>query len=444
VTAMDKLLQTRIINHNGLAIKSGPVIYWMNRDQRVDDNWAVLFADQLVRNNHGRLIVFFNVMPHFLKLEYDPSNRIYEFMFSGLTIVRERCRALGISLTIAYGDAEKNLLSLIKTNDVGAVVGDYTPLREMRHLKKRIAAALDIAYYEIDAHNVVPITIASPKLEWGAYTLRPKIAKLLPDYLIPVPKLTFRDGYKETIDKTILPLLTKRPTYVDPLKAMEDFIANRLADYHFRSNPNFDATSRLSKYLHFGQLAASRLAIEVRSSGHPSDEFIEESIVRRELADNYCHYNEHYDSFDGFPAWAKATLNAHRNDPRPYVYSLTQFEKGFTEDHVWNAAQKEMVKTGYMHGYMRMYWAKKILEWTRSPEEAVEIAIYLNDKYQLDGRDPNGYTGIAWAIGGVHDRPWAERPIFGMIRYMNMSGLKRKFGIDAYIEKWNDDVVSLL
>jgi len=225
---------------------------------------------------------------------------------------------------------------------------------------------------------------------------------------------------------------------------MAAFIKERLPDYHFRNNPNYEATSRLSAYIHFGQLSVSSLALRVLENGHPSEEFLEELIVRRELAENFCRHNIDYDRCEGFPAWARKTLEAHRQDRREYVYRLDELEKAHTHDPVWNAAQAEMTTTNYMHGYMRMYWAKKILEWSASPEEALLHAIYLNDKYQLDGRDPNGYAGIAWAIGGVHDRPWGERPVFGMIRYMNMSGLKRKFGIDEYVSKWHPGSARLL
>jgi deoxyribodipyrimidine photo-lyase len=198
-------------------------------------------------------------------------------------------------------------------------------------------------------------------------------------------------------------------------------------------------SSNLSPYLHFGQISAQRIALETYKRKHnieTKDAFLEELIVRRELSDNFCFYNKNYDSFDGFPEWAKKTLNEHRKDKREFTYNLEQFEKAKTHDDLWNAAQIEMVKTGKMHGYMRMYWAKKILEWTETPEEALEFSIYLNDKYELDGRDPNGYTGCAWSIGGVHDRAWTERPVFGKIRYMNYNGAKRKFDVKRYIQKY--------
>ena len=165
--------------------------------------------------------------------------------------------------------------------------------------------------------------------------------------------------------------------------------------------------------------------------------FLEELIVRRELSDNFCYYNPDYDNIGGFPDWARKTHDKHRKDPRAVIYSRDQFEHAQTHDDLWNAAQMEMVKRGKMHGYMRMYWAKKILEWTQSPEIALETAIYLNDRYEIDGRDPNGYTGIAWSIGGVHDRAWSERSVFGKVRYMSYNGCKSKFNIKKYIERIN-------
>ena len=205
-----------------------------------------------------------------------------------------------------------------------------------------------------------------------------------------------------------------------------------------RNDPLKNGQSNLSPYLHFGQIAAQRVALEVMGSSGPTDArkaFLEELIVRRELSDNFCFYNPRYDRVDGFPAWAQATLERHRRDPRDYGYTPEQFEQAQTHDDLWNAAQREMVRTGKMHGYLRMYWAKKILEWTPSPEEALKIAITLNDRYELDGRDPNGYTGIAWSLGGVHDRPWGERKVFGLIRYMSANGCKSKFDVKGYIQK---------
>lgn len=193
----------------------------------------------------------------------------------------------------------------------------------------------------------------------------------------------------------------------------------------------------MSPYLHFGQISAQRVALEVRAKTDKADEFLEELLLRRELADNFCHYNQNYDNPDGFPDWARKTIAEHRRDPRTYLYSLEQLEQAETHDALWNAAQMEMVKTQKMHGYLRMYWAKKILEWSESAEQAMAYAILLNDKYSLDGRDPNGYTGIAWSIGGVHDRAWGERAVFGKIRYMSYEGCRRKFDVERYIQRMN-------
>jgi deoxyribodipyrimidine photo-lyase len=223
--------------------------------------------------------------------------------------------------------------------------------------------------------------------------------------------------------------------------ALYGFVEEKLGGYdRDRNNPNKTGQSDLSPYLHFGHISAQRIALEVikeKAASESRDAFLEELIVRRELSDNFCFYNDHYDSVEGFPEWAKKTLDQHMKDKRPYLYSLEDFEEARTHDDLWNAAQMEMVKCGKMHGYMRMYWAKKILEWTRSPEEAMETAIYLNDRFELDGRDPNGYAGIAWSIGGVHDRAWNEWNVFGKIRYMSYNGCRSKFKTDSYI-KWVD------
>lgn len=227
------------------------------------------------------------------------------------------------------------------------------------------------------------------------------------------------------------------------LGSLKNFLKTRLSRYGGdRNDPNKDGTSLLSPYLHFGQLSSARAALEVYRTAEEvpglwesADAYIEELVVRRELADNFCYYNPGYSAAEGFPDWARKTLEKHHLDPRPYIYSKKELESGETHDDLWNAAQRRLVQKGTMHGFLRMYWAKKILEWTASPEEALELALEFNDSYQLDGRDPNGYTGIAWAIGGVHDRPWKEREIFGTIRYMNYNGCKRKFDVAAYVNR---------
>ncbi|MFW9805556.1 MAG: deoxyribodipyrimidine photolyase, partial [Candidatus Thorarchaeota archaeon] len=205
-----------------------------------------------------------------------------------------------------------------------------------------------------------------------------------------------------------------------------------------RNDPSNDRLSNMSPYLHFGQISPIEIAIEVLKTNSPgSESYLEELIVRRELSMNFVFFNSNYDNIECLPKWAKETLDLHALDPREYVYSYSELERAETHDPYWNAAQKEMTRFGKMHGYMRMYWGKKILEWTDSPEEAYTICITLNDKYELDGRNPNGYAGVAWCFG-KHDRAWKEREIFGKVRYMNENGLRRKFDIEKYVERIGD------
>jgi deoxyribodipyrimidine photo-lyase len=283
--------------------------------------------------------------------------------------------------------------------------------------------------------------------------LRPKLHRLVPDFLTEIPQLTKHPfGDADQSDKNVWQRV-RQYIQVDSSVASVDwipagekaafrmldrFINHTLSAYDSdRNDPVSDGQSHLSPYFHFGQLSAQRAALSVRDAAVPKaarDAYLEELIVRRELADNFCLYCPSYDAIGAFPEWASRTLTRHRADERPYLYSGEILETAGTHDPIWNACQTEMVVRGKMHGYMRMYWAKKILEWTRAPEEALQTAIRLNDRYELDGRDPNGYAGIAWAIGGVHDRPWGEREIFGTVRYMNDRGIRRKFPmIDTYI-----------
>jgi deoxyribodipyrimidine photo-lyase len=232
------------------------------------------------------------------------------------------------------------------------------------------------------------------------------------------------------------------PVYIggqeEAQRRLKVFVRDKLPGYaDGRNEPAAGQTSTMSAYLHFGQISPIDIALAVRDSAAPKadrDAYLEELIVRRELSVNFVTYNGQYDRYDGLPAWAKQTLAEHRRDKRPALYSRADLEAGRTADPYWNAAQHEMTKTGFMHNYMRMYWGKKIIEWSPTPQEAFEAALYLNNKYFLCGRDPNGYTGVAWLFG-LHDRPWQERPIFGKVRYMNAAGLERKFDMDAYVKK---------
>ncbi len=428
---------------------AGPVLYWMSRDQRVQDNWALLFAQELALQHQSPLVVAFCLVRQFL----GATRRQYEFMLQGLAEVEQALAAKGISFRLLAGAPPEELPRFIEEHGIAQVVTDFDPLRIRREWKAAVAGRIAIPLYEVDAHNIVPCWQASPKLEWGAYTLRPKMRRALPDFLEAFPSVRDhpfawshhaptdweRAARFPAVDEQIAAVDWLRPGEQAAQRMLRRFVEDKLAGYpDKRNDPNQDGQSDLSPYLHFGQIAAQRVALEVEESGAPRESreaFLEELIVRRELSDNLCFYNPDYDRVTGFPQWARTTLDAHRRDPRPYLYSRDELEAAQTHDDLWNAAQLEMVRRGKMHGYLRMYWAKKILEWTESPEQAQEIAIYLNDRYELDGRDPNGYTGVAWSIGGVHDRAWGTRPVFGKIRYMSYNGSKGKFDVRAYVRK---------
>lgn len=434
----------RIINSGEQG--SGPVAYWMSRDQRVADNWALLYAIEKAMLLQKSLVVVFTLAPAFAEANL----RHYNFMLSGLEEVARSLSENGINFTILKGEPSSILANYINSNDISLLVSDFDPLKVKRDWKETLNSLITIPHHEVDAHNIIPCWIASEKLEFGAYTLRPKIKKHLPEFLSDFPEIKNNPISSQPIDfdelitwlclnKDVKPINWLKPGDAEAAKILYDFIINRLEGYSTRRNdPNEDGQSNLSPYLHFGQLSAQRVAIEVMKSPAKEEDksaFLEELIVRRELSDNFCYYNPNYDSSEGFHNWAKETHRIHRDDIREYTYSLKEFEFGKTHDPLWNAAQKEMVLLGKMHGFMRMYWAKKILEWTSNPDEAMRFCIYLNDKYSLDGRDPNGYAGIAWSIGGVHDRAWGERDVFGKIRYMNFNGCKRKFDVNRYIKR---------
>lgn len=430
--------------------RTGPIVYWMSRDQRAEDNWSLTFAQKLALEKSESLAVVFCLTPNFAGATW----RQYDFMLKGLAETSAYLHTKNIPFFLLIGDPATELIRYVKENTVQTIITDFDPLTIKQQWKQNALHELDISVYEVDSHNIVPCWLASPKQEYGAYTLRPKLQRVLASYLdsfIPLqyhpinwPRpVPFFDWQKALgalpIDRRVAPVQWLQPGGQAACQQLDYFINYHLTDYGTLSNdPGKDRQSNLSPYLHFGQLAPQRVALTILQKGIPGssqEAFLEELIIRRELADNFCYYNPNYQKVDGFPTWAQQTLEHHLYDERPYLYSLEQLEKAETHDPFWNAAQLEMMKRGKMHGYLRMYWAKKILEWTASPKTALETAIHLNDRYLLDGRDPNGYAGIAWSIGGVHDRAWGERPIFGKIRYMSGSRLALKFNMKKYLER---------
>lgn len=431
---------------NDFSDRKGPVIYWMSRDQRVRCNWALLFARKKAGLMGQPLLVVFTLAPSFL----GATLRHYDFMLKGLQEVETALRDLNIPFFLLQGEPETEFLCFAGKVKAGAVVTDFSPLRIAGKWKSAIARRLPVSFCETDAHNIVPCWIASGKQEFAARTFRPKITALLGEFLTEFPRLEplaspvehppvvwsrVRQALKA--DPLVPPVEWLKPGEKAAEECLETFLRSRLPRYaEERNDPNAGVLSDLSPYLHFGQISAQLTAMRTAESGAPEVDkkaFLEELIVRRELSENYCCFNDRYDSYEGLPSWARETLKQHSGDRREYLYSPEVFEKAGTHEKLWNAAQLELVTTGKIHGYMRMYWAKKILEWSETPNQAFETALFLNDRYALDGRDPNGYTGISWSIGGLHDRPWFERPVYGRIRYMNASGCARKFDVNRYI-----------
>jgi deoxyribodipyrimidine photo-lyase len=301
---------------------------------------------------------------------------------------------------------------------------------------------------------IVPVDVASQKEEYAARTIRPKLIAIRDQFLRRFRRTLLRrdslsidlGGMDLTdVDAALGQLQINRtaervPHFVggtgQAKRLLRSFIAHKLEHYaELHNDPTQDHVSNMSPYLHFGQISPLYVALQVQRAGGPGAEaYLEQLLVRRELSINFVHHNPAYDSYACLPAWALATLEAHRADKRPELYSEAQLERAQTSDPYWNAAQLEMVAIGKMHGYMRMYWGKRLLEWTESPEQAFRMALRFNNRYELDGRDPNGFAGVAWCFG-KHDRPWKERPIFGTVRYMNSAGLERKFDMSAYLRK---------
>lgn len=428
---------------------NGPVVYWMSRDQRVRDNWALLFAQQEALARDTGLVVVFCLVTDYPGAEV----RSYHFLLAGLAEVQRHLAELNIGLVLLTGEPGETLPPWLESIDAHLLVSDFDPLRVKRHWQRQVKDAITMGYYEVDAHNVIPAWIASPKKEYSAATFRPAYRRLLGDYLgdIPAPlvhpqappavapidvaRLLARIG-----NRRAQPVSWLEPGETAARRAMAAALRDRLPSYAARRNdPLLSGQSGLSPYLHFGHLSPQRLAWETTRAPLPEPDrsaFLEEVLVRRELSDNFCLYEPDYDRFSGFPSWARRTLDEHRTDQRQHLYSPTELEDGRTHERLWNACQRDLVDNGKLHGYLRMYWAKKILEWSATPEEALQTAILLNDRYSLDGRDPNGYTGIAWSIGGVHDRAWPQRPVFGTIRYMNEAGCRRKFSVDKYTRRF--------
>ncbi len=426
----------------------GFVLYWMQAAQRASGNHA-LEAAILHANELGQPVVALFALTD----AYPGANlRHYAFLLEGLAETAGALAKRGIPLVVDCGDPPDVVERWAA--DASLVVSDRGYTRVQRSWRETLAGAVDARLLQVESDVVVPAEWASTKEEYAARTLRPRIHKQLDRYLVPLRKQKAKqDGLglqlasaladgpeallaKLDIDRTVAPAPGIRGGYAQGKKRLQRFVRTKLGDYEEQSNdPTVDGTSDLSPYLHFGQIGPLEVALAVqRKGGKGTDAFLEQLIVRRELAVNFVLFNPDYDTYTSVPEWARATLRKHARDRRPYRYTRQQLEEARTEDPYWNAAQQELVHLGRIHNYMRMYWGKKVLEWTGKPETAFRWLVDVNDRYELDGRDPNGYAGVAWCFG-KHDRPWPERDVFGTVRSMNAKGLARKFDRDAYVRQ---------
>ena len=394
----------RIFELNNKPIRNGKIIYLTEREIRVKDNFALQFALQKSKElNLPLKIIHPNINYNYQQKQ--------EFIDNQIEQVKTQFRNIGLDFEII----EKTPQEIIKNINPAILIIDFNPILKRDYLKKA-----DFKIFEIDGHNIVPARFISDKQEYSASTIRRKIYYNIYSFLTE-----FRNLTSEKVEAD----------YV-----LEDFIKNKLQYYsENQNNPSLDVTSGLSKYLNLGFISSQRITLEVIRSGVKDinkEAFLEELIIRKELTDNFCLYSKSFKDFSDIPNWAKISLDNHKYDIRPYIYSLEILEKANTHDKLWNATQIQLIKEGTIQGYLRMYWAKKILEWISTPNEALETDIYLNDKYAYDAPSANGYVGILWAIGGLHDRAFADYPVTGKIRRMTYDSMKRKYDLSNYIKKY--------
>ena len=435
----------RLLAGKGHEVISGSqgVAYYLHRDQRMKDNWAAIFAQNwAIKQN----LPFYVIVGLNSKHPESPeaTRRAIDFSLGGLKEVEEECTRLGIQfhlLSETQLPMFERILGFMKKYTVNGIVCDFSPLKphktQIEFLSNEISKMESASLYQVDAHNIIPAWELSFKQEPRAYETRLKVEAKFPEFFTEFPKMKphpvkTSEVFPETdwekakvsvpVDESVPAVDWAEPGSKKCLQRFEKFIKEILEIYgEQRNDPTVDAVSNLSPWLHYGQISAHRVTIEIKkfekTHSDSVKKFIDELVTWKEMSDNYCFYNQNYDNLKGAPDWAQESLEKHKNDQREYVYTKEQFENSETHDNLWNAAQLQLKMDGKMHGFMRMYWAKKILEWSKSPEDALEIALYLNDHYSLDGADPNGFAGVMWSIAGVHDPPkWGEREVVGKIR----------------------------
>ena len=431
------------------------VVYWLQRAQRALDNPALELAVACGNAVGLPVVAYFSVIPN-----YPNANlRHYHFLQQGLPDIAEGMVERGVGFVVRRPTDGDTLERFLEEVNAAMVVGDENVCREPERWRVALARKLRIPFFTVDADVVAPSAVFGKSFVL-LHHFRPRLHKELPTYLVPVPKISVIREWKKRIrsydlglditlgfdnlDRSVGPVDTFYGGTKAALKRLREFVETQLDYYDERRNhPESRGTSQMSPYLHYGHISPITIALAVkdavrrgRASQEQADKYLDELIGWRELAVLFCKYNPEYDNWECAEPWARKTLLAHAGDTRPWSYSLKQLEEARTHDELWNASQRQMVRDGWMHNYMRMYWAKKILEWAPDAERAFAWAVYLNDKYELDGRDPNGYSGIAWAIVGKHDRPWFDRPVFGLVRYMSGESTGKKFDSKGYIEMY--------
>ena len=464
-------MQSRDVTLGKTTIENGKcVLYVMSRDQRVKDNHALLLAQQQALEAKLPLVVGFIL----LEKTGHRSREHFAFMIDGLKHVKKDLSELNIPFIVRSGNPAVEIEQLTDDFSPQTIYFDFNALRGPRTTQKMVAKNVECSVKVVDTHNIIPAWVLSDKEEFAAHTIRRKVHKNLETWCVEPEKMTkhphdLQQPFNSLTWKECDAIIQNIPSsgIVLDFDSGEAAAHQRLSDFledikryaDGRNDATAGAQSELSPYLHFGQISSLRATLEcikisdeppflfrypnlAKFEGTPTtqdgiDAFLEEIIVRKELSDNYCLYQPHYDSLDGAKQWAKDSLQKHASDSRDFLYTKQQFEAADTHDKLWNAAQNQLIKSGKIHGYLRMYWAKKILEWSRSPSESIQIAIYLNDHYSIDGGDPNGYVGIMWSIAGIHDRAWFERSVYGKVRYMAESGAKKRFSVEAYTSTWS-------
>ena len=444
----------RVTVRRGGAPREGArcVVYWMQRAMQAVDNPALDVAVQAGNLLGLPVVIFFSVIPN-----YPNANlRHYHFLAQGLCDVKADAAERGAGFVVRR-HPENQLDVFLEEVEAALVVGDENPCREPERWRQVLAKRLHVPFWTVDADVVVPSKIFG-RSYFLLHHFRPHLKAQLPKFLETTEDVRPHHAWKpwkalacfslgeditagfKDLDRTVGPVDTFMGGTHAARKRLREFMDEGLANYEkARNHPEVKGTSRLSPYLHFGNIGPrmiAHVAAEAVQRGKATEaakeKFLDELIGWRELAALFVRHNPNYDNWECAEPWARKTLLEHAGDSRTFRYDLKTLERGETHDDLWNAAQREMVQTGWMHNYMRMYWAKKILEWSPDPERAFQWAVEMNDRYELDGRDPNGYAGIAWAIVGKHDRPWFDRPVIGTIRPMSGASLEKKIDSATY------------